>query len=99
MSEYIITEEQVNEIAKSLPLFYVPTWLYKWTYKQKVFDGAYEIGRCKVGVNLPKIVRCRDCRYSYFDKRWEKYLCKGMNTTDEPIVQPDGFCACGERIE
>lgn len=107
MTEYIITEEQVNEIAKSLPLFYVPTWLYKWTYKQKVFDGAYEIGRCKVGVKLPKIVRCRDCKYA--TKRWtpahreEVTYCErfvhlaGYNQS--AYVEPDGFCAWGERRE
>ena len=97
MTEYIITEEQVNEIAKSLPMFYVPTWLYKWTYKQKVCDGAYEIGRCKVGVKLPKIVRCRDCKYI---DTWEfaedkiRYICEHFDYID---IAPEGFCKWGER--
>lgn len=53
-----------------------------------------------------KIVRCRDCKHhelqgvSYSDKllsvctaEW----CEGSEH-DNPLVEPDGFCAWGERI-
>lgn len=54
-----------------------------------------------------EIVRCRDCKHyelltvSYSDKplsvctaEW----CEGMER-DNPLVEPDGFCAWGERRE
>lgn len=56
---------------------------------------------------LTEIVRCRDCKHyelltvSYSDKplsvctaEW----CEGMER-DNPLVEPDGFCAWGERRE
>ena len=44
------------------------------------------------------IVRCRDCRY--FDKypHDEITVCYRFDN-EEPIVEPDGFCAWGERRE
>ena len=45
-----------------------------------------------------EIVRCRDC--AYFDKypNDEISVCYRFDN-EQPIVEPDGFCAWGERIE
>lgn len=54
-----------------------------------------------------KIVRCKDCKYcelqtvSYSDKPLFVCLaewCEGSEH-DNPLVEPDGFCAWGERKE
>lgn len=45
-----------------------------------------------------EIVRCRDCRY--FNCLWtDCYVCKRNKENFMPFVEPDGFCAWGERRE
>ena len=52
----------------------------------------------KKRIELPEIVRCRDC--VYFDKyeNDEINVCYRFDN-EQPIVEPDGFCAWGERRE
>ena len=43
-----------------------------------------------------EIVRCRDC--IYFECLWtDCYVCKRHEEKLMPFVEPDGFCAWGER--
>lgn len=43
-----------------------------------------------------EIVRCRDCRF--FNCLWvDCYVCKRNGEKFMPFVEPDGFCAWGER--
>ena len=55
-------------------------------------------GMCEAYRTAEPIVRCRDCRY--FDKypHDEITVCYRFDN-EEPIVEPDGFCAWGERRE
>ena len=50
------------------------------------------------GVKCEPVVRCRDC--TYFDKyeNDEISVCYRFDN-EQPIVEPDGFCAWGERRE
>lgn len=57
-----------------------------------------------------EIVRCRDCKHGWYRSNWQTdirfkprdyWICKAEWCTgfegDHPEVQPDGFCAWGER--
>lgn len=49
------------------------------------------------GDKLPEIVRCRDCEFGVDDG---KYCAEGcVDSWDWRNVEPDGFCAWGERRE
>lgn len=49
-------------------------------------------------VESEPIVRCRDCKY--YDRYPNDYVCVCYRFDNEqPIVEPDGFCAWGERKE
>ena len=65
---------------------------------------------CVEGEKLPRIVRCRDCKHSYEDKRctstgWVDVLVCESNQWSTSSLMPshtvnnDGFCAWGERRE
>ena len=41
-----------------------------------------------------EVVRCRDCKYGVDEGLWCKHF---ANYGDLPTVQPDGFCAWGDR--
>ena len=45
------------------------------------------------------IVRCRDCRHSEQDLVYKRLFCHRFGLSDKAgfPVDPDGFCACGER--
>lgn len=45
---------------------------------------------------LPEIVRCRDCRHSSREYKEFRY-CYRLGECKEFFVEPDGFCAWGER--
>lgn len=46
-----------------------------------------------------EIVRCRDCKH-FFDWPYDGPRCSHWASTDlYPVVEPDGFCAWGERKE
>lgn len=84
MSEHIITIKQLATVIKKCN---------GWPLSDK--DGnpivnPLEIDRDEV-VELPEIVRCRDCRYFRI----------GTNTDScgftDKYAHPNGFCAWGER--
>lgn len=45
-----------------------------------------------------EIVRCRDCA-SFREKDWRCTSFQWHNCDESPDVEPDGFCAWGERRE
>ena len=65
----------------------------------KTLEGIYK------EIDFVQVVRCRDCKYcatitvSYSDKPAHECIaewCRGAEG-DNPLVEPDGFCAWGER--
>ena len=92
MSEYIINDEQIKEAVEFTPPY--KTLSYAAKYK---FSGAVE--RQGVVVHgLEEIVRCGDCK-------WYKRI---IGLCMRPYgnggyacweVEPDGYCAWGERRE
>lgn len=48
------------------------------------------------GAELPVVVRCRDCKLSV--AKGHRLYCD-LNAGGFPNVEPDGFCAWGERRE
>ena len=47
-------------------------------------------------VDAVEVVRCKDCKYSYFNKAHEAYLCRNMNGLTSHL-KVDYFCSYGER--
>ena len=86
MSEYIITDEQIKEAVEFTP----PYKTLSYAAKYKV-SGAVEIQGVAVH-GLPEIVRCIDCKR--FDT--DDYGCAWCNWVFAAI-QPDDYCAWGER--
>lgn len=65
--------------------------------KSTAFVGLAMAGVKAHGARIAEsIVRCRDC--AYFDKyeNDEISVCYRFDN-EQPIVEPDGFCAWGER--
>lgn len=95
MREYIITDEQAKEIVNQLPPYYVPTWLYLWAHtvypNEPPFDWM-QVREQHVGVNLPEIVRCRDCKH-YGCDGYDEHYCYYW----DKLREPDGFCAWGVK--
>lgn len=91
MSEFIITSEQLKTATEA----YLERELSRPI--TEVFIS---------GDKLPEIVRCRDCKYANEDgdecvyfAAWEP-LPEGDEFRDVYVdVEPDGFCAWGERRE
>lgn len=85
MTEYIITGEHVKEIVKHLPADYVPSWLYLWEHTVHPW-----VREKYIDVNLPEIVRCRDC--DCFEEGTG--LCNRVGRFPEwhACTEPDGFC-------
>lgn len=50
---------------------------------------------CVEGEKLPKIVRCRDCKYGIDGGEYCAEDC--ADSWDWRCVEPDGFCAWGVR--
>lgn len=94
MSEYLITKEQIKELDKAHGGMKIVT---SWLSCYAIWDtsNTYPVMKSEhVAVDLPEIVRCRDCvRYSLDDygNTWCAYVASA--------VQPDDFCAWGERKE
>lgn len=83
MSEYIITDKQLQTATEA----YLEHELSRPI--TEVFVS---------GDKLPEIVRCRDCIYykpdpDPIDPGWPM-MCE---RTGDDMVEPDGFCAWGER--
>ena len=97
MTEYIITDEQAKEVANQLPPYYVPTWLHLWVHTKYPYvppNDWVQVREEHIGISLPEIVRCRDCKCASVDEfgnGWCNENCREIKTWD--------FCAWGERKE
>ena len=81
MSEYIITDEQLDALF---------TWIDELLpIESKRPESANLYKRLEV----PRIVRCRDCKYYTDDEVEYRHYCNEWCGQ----VKPDGFCAWGER--
>lgn len=89
MSEFIINSDQLERLIEGIE-----------------HKTDREINRvvCN-GKELPSIVRCRDCKLA-FEADHGLFDCRGPLATlwdywnddfKENLVEPDGFCAWGER--
>lgn len=100
MSEYIINTEQIEEINKAHGgMKTVTSWLSCYA----IWDTSFTPPLMKsehIAVELPGIVRCRDCIHykpdpNPIDPGWPMWC----EDTGRDLVQPDGFCAWGVRRE
>ena len=95
MSEYIITKEQIEELNRAHGGMKIVT---SWLSCYAIWDtsNTYPVMKSEhVAVDLPEIVRCRDCKYFVAADSlhgWNSYC----DEFDDYVV-PDGFCAWGER--
>jgi hypothetical protein len=65
---------------------------YKDSQQKKEASEMAELKTCPI----KEVVRCRDCKYSYFVKSCSKYECrKGCGT----LKYSNDFCSYGERRE
>lgn len=83
MSEYIITIEQIKDLVTQSAT--------------EAIDG-YKLGVVKQIWQyplLPKITRCRDCKFGVDGGEYCAEDC--ADSWDWRCVEPDGFCAWGER--
>ena len=91
MSEYIIDTEQIEEINRAHGgMKTVTSWLSCYA----IWDTSFTPPLMKsehIAVELPVIVRCRDCKHYHEYQDLCERLRPGM------VVDPDGFCAWGER--
>ena len=70
--------------------------------ENRLFQSGYVKGYHDAVMKCPDIVRCKDCKYctEAADKKWREdfgksiYECDHMNLN---FVEPDWFCADGER--
>lgn len=88
MSKYIITIDQIKDLvmqssAEAIDAYRLGAVKWNWQYPL-----------------LPKIVRCKDCDYyDHWDacgRYREKHVCMHWDCLE---IEPDGFCAWGERKE
>lgn len=95
MTEYIITDKQIEELNKAHGGMEIVT---SWLSAYAIWDtsNTYPVMKSEhVAVDLPEIVRCGDCRAMRV-----KYGNTGIECwkNGEPFtVEPDGFCKWGER--
>ena len=96
MTEYIITQEQISELNKAHGGMKIVT---SWLSCYAIWDTSFSPPLMKsehLAITLPNVVRCRDCKHGVDGGLWCKHF---ANYGDLPTVQPDGFCAWGERRE
>jgi len=64
-----------------------------------IMDRQYDVANGTFSnVKREEIVRCRDCKY--YDRYPNDYVCVCYRFDNEqPIVEPDGFCAWALRKE
>lgn len=93
MSEYLITKEQIKELDKAHGGMKIVT---SWLSCYAIWDtsNTYPVMKSEhVAVDLPEIVRCRDCKfYKRGDDGW--WCLRSISTKSN---HPDGYCAWGER--
>ena len=87
MSEYIITLEQIKELVKQSATEAMDG------YKSGVIKQIWSFPK------LPKIVRCKSCKY--YDECWTSEVYTDRHWCDRLTVYmpPNGFCSFGERRE
>ena len=105
MSEYIITRKQIEELNKAnYGMQIVTSWLSAYA----IFDTSGFPPFMKsqhLAITLPNVVRCRDCKFYRFvdrsgifkDERHNDSFCSRFVDGKRMEVEPDGFCAWGER--
>ena len=94
MSEYIITKEQIEELNKAHGGMKIVT---SWLSYYAIWDtsNTYPVMKSEhVAVDLPEIVRCRDCRH--FKKGEEEPPVDWCDWFHDDVA-PFSFCAWGEK--
>ena len=103
MSEYIITTKQIEELNKAHGGMQIVT---SWLSAYAIFDTSEFPPLMKsehLAITLPNVVRCRDCKHYYEADNYHpsgnyvRRCCKYFDTYDDE-VEPDGFCAWGEKV-
>ena len=98
MSEYIITKEQIEELNRTHGGMKIVT---SWLSCYAIWDTSniYPVMKSEhVAIDLPEIVRCRDCRhYMDYENSFEPNLgyCREH---DREEVRDNWFCAWGEKV-
>ena len=85
MREYIITDEQLERLGG---------------LAERINDTGFTLELGRICRELQRIVRCEDCKYSWMNGTVCHWFESYSGFSDEPIpstVDPDGFCAWGER--
>ena len=57
---------------------------------------AYCIDKVKA-VDAVEVVRCKDCKYRYYNEYQEMYCCERLADGFDTVVCQDDFCSYGER--
>ena len=95
MTEYIITKEQIEELNRAHGGMKIVT---SWLSCYAIWDTSniYPVMKSEhVAVDLPEVVRCRDCWY-YTDKGNGFFTC-GHFDSAHAEVEPYGFCKWASR--
>ena len=98
MSEYIITTKQIEELNKAHGGMKIVT---SWLSAYAIFDtsGFPPLMKSEhLAITLPNVVRCRDCKH--YEKHGSFAMCMLPDGDGDYacwIVEPDGFCAWGEK--
>lgn len=98
MSEYIITTKQIEELNKAnCGMQIVTSWLSAYA----IFDTSGFPPFMKsqhLAITLPNVVRCKDCKFGENDGT-ECMRPDGDGDYLRMPVDPDGFCAWGEKVD
>lgn len=94
MSEYIITRKQIEELNKAHGGMQIVT---SWLSAYAIFDTSEFPPLMKsehLAITLPNVVRCRDCEFEM------NGYCSRPDEWNDDLwfpIEPDGFCAWGEK--
>lgn len=98
--EFVITDEQLAEIADKVDEWPIAEWLYRVGATFRTKDGEkFEIER--YAPILPRVVRCRDCKH-YDRMNDDEGMCMVPDDNGDYarwMVDEDGFCYLGMRWE
>lgn len=100
MSEYIITSKQIEELNKAHGGMQILT---SWLSAYAIFDTSEFPPLMKsehLAITLPNVVRCRNCAYicnRECANGFEYHTCSYFDS-EYAEVDPDGFCAWGEKV-
>ena len=70
-------------------------WLLEHHKSQMGFLSIRKLIQDAPAVDAVEVVRCKDCRYCYYDQIYFHYWCE--RTTGSVLVEADDFCSYGER--